>query len=318
MASLCEQQVSVDEQDKHPAYSMEYDTPPHPDSTRRSTEGSRAKTENETGNYTRKPDIASAASSNTPNKENSEKRPTVNPETTEWTTVNRKNNNQRKRVVRKLRQALRLEDIFKPESEHFEKYYLIRFPRMNINSEVDIIKTDEDLRAQVGKLQKVTKAGRETLLIESGSPGQSEKIKELKKLAGVVVVVEPHSRYNTVKGVVRSKAFGQSTETSLRDHLAEQGVSDVKRVKLRRNGELQETDTYILTFNRTTAPRAVHLSEWHHELVEEYKYRPQQCYNCQKLGHVAKYCRQTEATCARCGEQGHEKTVSTGSAVYKL
>ena len=91
---------------------------------------------------------------------------------------------------------------------------------MNINSEVDIIRTDEGLRAQVGKLQKVTKAGRETLLIESGNPGQSEKLKALKKLAGVAVVVEPHSRYNTVKGVVRSKAFGQSSETNLRDHLA--------------------------------------------------------------------------------------------------
>ena len=54
-------------------------------------------------------------------------------------------------------------------------------------------------------------------------------------------------------------------------------------------------------------PRAVHLSEWHHELVDDYKYRLQQCHHCQKYGHVAKYCRKKEATCSRCGEQGHER-----------
>ena len=54
----------------------------------------------------------------------------------------------------------------------------------------------------MGKLQKVTKAGKETLLT----------------------------------------AFGKSTETSLRDYLAEQGIAEVRRIKARRDGELREID----------------------------------------------------------------------------
>ena len=225
----------------------------------------------------------------------------------EWVTVNRRTTHQRKRTARKIRQLLRLEDLFEAEEVYFDKYYMIRFPRMNISTDLDIIATDEDLKKQVGKLTKITKAGKETLLVEASSRVQSDKIKNVIKLAGKEVVVTPHSRYNTVKGVVRSKAFSKSSEESIRECLEGQGVGEVKRVTVKRDGQVQATDTYVLTFNRTKLPNTVHLSDWHHELVEEYKYRPQQCFHCQKYGHVAKYCRQEDPVCARCGKQGHEK-----------
>ena len=73
-------------------------------------------------------------------------------DTQDWTTVNRRETSKRRRVARKMRQVLKLEDLFQPEP-YFEKYYVLRFPRLNINSELDVIQTDDDLRKQVGKLQ---------------------------------------------------------------------------------------------------------------------------------------------------------------------
>lgn len=32
------------------------------------------------------------------------------------------------------------------------------------------------------------------------------------------------------------------------------------------------------------------------------------CFQCLRYGHVSKYCRQTVATCSRCGEQGHARS----------
>ena len=81
----------------------------------------------------------------------------------------------------------------------------------------------------------------------------------------------------------------------------------MKRVTAKRDGQVQATDTYVLMFNRAKLPNTVHLSDWHHQLVEEYKYRPQQCFHCQKYGHVAKYYRREDLVCARCGNQDHGK-----------
>ena len=228
-----------------------------------------------------------------------------------WRLIDRRSGGQRKRTARKLRQVLRLEDIFQNEETYFERYYIIKLLRMNINTELDIIKTDDDLKRQVGQLKKITKAGKDTLLIESSTSAQSTKIRGVTKLAGTAVVVTPHKRYNTVKGVVRSKAFGKSTEEDLKERLEEQGVTEVKRDTIKREGQIVQTDTYILTFNKHAIPRVVNLSDWHHELVEDYKYRPQQCFHCQRYGHVAKYCRQEDAVCARCSMQGHKRNECT-------
>ena len=91
------------------------------------------------------------------------------------------------------------------------------------------------------------------------------------------VVIAAYSRYNTVKGILRGRAFGKIIEEILKECLEEQGVSEVKRMQTRRDGELKLTDTYIFTFNRLPLlPRTIHLSDWHHELIEEYQYRAQQ------------------------------------------
>ena len=91
----------------------------------------------------------------------------------------------------------------------------------------------------------------------------------------------------------------------MQSHLSSQYVTDVRRIRSRRDGTLQDTNTYIFTFSTPQHPRAIKITDWLIIPVEDYQYRPQQCYKCLKFGHVEKYCRNENEICARCGTTGH-------------
>ena len=221
------------------------------------------------------------------------------PYETPWNMINRK------RSRRSYKQQLNLDELFNNE-KHFEKYYNIKFPGLILERDINILKTDKDLLNKIGKPEKITRSGKNILLVKARTPEQAGKICALTHLDGNVVYIEPHRKFNGTKGVIRSKTMSQSTEEELLEHLKDQGVREIRRVKVKKNGELIETNTYIVTFGSSECPRAIKLTEWHFEKVEEYKYRPQQCFKCQRFGHVAKYCRSEQDTCSNCGEAGHK------------
>ena len=220
----------------------------------------------------------------------------------EWKIVNRQNT--RKRNMRLIKKYLTIDDIFKKE-EHFDSHFIVSFPGINISTDLDIIRTSDEIKQTIGKPKRMIRSGKSALLIETFDGRQSDKLTKMSQIAGHIVKIEKHKHYNTVKGVVRSKAFGHNTIEQIAEDLKNQGVTDVRRVSLHRNEETIKTDTYILSFNLTKLPPIIIFGEFHRELVEEYKYKPQQCFKCQRYGHVAKYCRSEVDICSRCGQQGH-------------
>ena len=132
---------------------------------------------------------------------------------------------------------------------------------MDINSELNIIAADLDIKKQVGKPENVSKAGKNALLVETAGAAQTKRLKMEKTIAGHIVIVEEHKHYNMVKCVAKSQFFGACSEEELKEHLMEQGVVDIQKVKLKRNGELLTTDAYILTFKKCECPRIIILSE---------------------------------------------------------
>ena len=227
--------------------------------------------------------------------------------TSAWQTVNRRRHPQRKRDERRLRQLEAYNLLFVDTEPYFERFFTIRFPVQNINSDLNVIRAETDLHNAVGKPKKTMKASRNTLLLEASSKSQSDKIRNLRTIANLPVAVSPFSRLNTVRGIVRSKAMSQCTQEELLECLSGQRVTEIRRLKAKRDGELVELDTYILTFQTSALPRVVKLSDWHTELVDEYVERPRQCFRCQKFGHVAKHCRQQQDTCGHCGTVGHKR-----------
>ena len=131
---------------------------------------------------------------------------------------------QRQRKESHIRQALSLEEVYQPERRCNEKYFTIKFPRVDIESELDTIRTDNELGQQVGRHTKIIKARKDTQLIESNSAEQSEKIRQVLPLADVNVVVAAYSIYNTMK-IMRRRALGESTKESLKEYLEEQYMS---------------------------------------------------------------------------------------------
>ncbi|GBN33076.1 hypothetical protein AVEN_7614-1 [Araneus ventricosus] len=80
----------------------------------------------------------------------------------------------------------------------------------------------------------------------------------------------------------------------------------VRRITIRRDGQLLNTKHLILTFYSNKLPE--HIKAGYMRLsVRTYIPNPFRCFKCQLFGHSKTSCRGT-LTCARCAEVGHEST----------
>ncbi|GBO20016.1 hypothetical protein AVEN_274502-1 [Araneus ventricosus] len=86
-------------------------------------------------------------------------------------------------------------------------------------------------------------------------------------------------------------------------------ISHVRRISIRRDGQLLNTKHPILTFDSAKLPE--HIKAGYMRLsVRAYIPNPLRCFQCQRFGHSKTSCRGT-LTCARCAEVGHESTDCT-------
>ena len=141
-------------------------------------------------------------------------------------------------------------------------------------------------------------------LIEVTKPGQAESLLRSTVLADIPIKVVPHRSLNTSKGIIRSFDLRESSEAELKQNLANQGVTDVRRMTVMRDGQRRNTNTFVLTFGQPSHPTYVKCAYLNIK-VETFIPNPLRCYKCQRFGHHKFNCRRN-ATCARCGEEGHE------------
>ena len=85
--------------------------------------------------------------------------------------------------------------------------------------------------------------------------------------------------------------------------MAEQGVTDVRRIIVRRDGTLKPTNTFVLTFNSPNLPTVVKIG-FIQVKVDVYMPNTLRCYNCQVFGHHENKSR-SHAVCCNCGELEH-------------
>ena len=79
----------------------------------------------------------------------------------------------------------------------------------------------------------------------------------MKTFCGLKCSVKPHSSLNTSKGIVCCPALSKVTSEHILEFMADQGVTDVRRINVRRDGEMKPTNTYVFTFNSPVLPTAV-------------------------------------------------------------
>ena len=94
--------------------------------------------------------------------------------------------------------------------------------------------------------------------------------------------------------------------------LSGQGVTEVRRILVKRDGKVEPTNTFILTFGLPSIPAYI-TAAYMKVPVELYIPNPLRCYSCQKFGHGQSTCNR-QAVCAKCAEHGHLDSVCPNNA----
>ena len=217
---------------------------------------------------------------------------------------NRKTQRSTKRKEQLVREAMMENSSGTPT---FPRFFNLKFPGVNIESDLDNISAQRDIIKQIGQCDgNIKKQNRDTLLIKVKSKQQGDRLRQVNRIAGVETEVSEHKSLNQSKGTVFSKTMSNTPVDVLKEALRDQGVVEVERMKTKVNGTLQESHRYIITFDRPDPPGAIKIVDWHHELIELYIPKPMRCVKCWRLGHTQKRCRRQHLVCAQCGEEGHQ------------
>ena len=115
--------------------------------------------------------------------------------------------------------------------------------------------------------------------------------------------VTPHSSLNISRGFVRCPALSKVTNEHILEFMGKQGVTDVRRINVRRDGIMKPTNTYVFTFNSPILPTDVKVG-FLQVKVDVYIPNPLWCCNCQVFGHHEHRCGR-HAVCCNCAQPEH-------------
>ena len=116
-----------------------------------------------------------------------------------------------------------------------------------------------------------------------------------KKFFDLAVKVSLHSSLNTCKDVVRCPVLRGSSEQEILENMREQGVIDVRRIKVCHEGALKHTNTFVFTFNTPVLPKQLKVA-FLRVSVDPYIPNPLRCYSLQVFGHHENKCKREEVS----------------------
>ena len=141
------------------------------------------------------------------------------------------------------------------------------------------------------------------LLAEVSCEKHARILLKANTIGTIPVAITAHRSLNSSKGVVRCGALGNCDDAEIVRSLKNYNVTEARRIKVRRDGKLVETNTVILTFGVPELPKEVYFG-YERCKVDLYIPNPLRCFKCQSYGHGKDRC-QKEAVCARCGSSDH-------------
>ena len=141
------------------------------------------------------------------------------------------------------------------------------------------------------------------LLVKYTNKKHIECLLRLKQFHDLKVTVSLHGSLNTCKGVVRCPDLQGVSEDEILENMREQGVINVRRIKVGRDGTLKDTNTFVFTFNTSVLPKQLKVA-FLRVSVDPYIPNPLRCYACQVYGHHENKCHREEI-CANSGQSKH-------------
>lgn len=150
-----------------------------------------------------------------------------------------------------------------------------------------------------------------TLLIGVERQHDAEILLRMTKFYGIRVKVYPHKLLNSSKGVVRSAELSLCTLEEIRNNnsIKKQNIIDIKRISIKKNDRIIDTNTYIMTFDAPEPPQEIKIG-YTISKVETYIPNPLRCFNCQRYGHGKNQCTR-KLVCGKCGENDPNHTELT-------
>ena len=92
------------------------------------------------------------------------------------------------------------------------------------------------------------------MLVKLDSQRQAENLLKIKNYHNSKCKTYANERLNISNGVIRSRELVLATEEEMAAALGKQGVTNIRRVNIKKGSEKVETNTYILTFNQPQIP----------------------------------------------------------------
>ena len=157
------------------------------------------------------------------------------------------------------------------------------------------------LDGMIGTPKSIKKLRSGDLLVEYETEKQIEKRLRLNKFHDLKVTVSLHC--SSCKGVVRCPDLKGVSEQEILEEMREQGVINVRRIKIRRDDTLKDTNTFVFTFNTSILPKQLKVA-FLRVSVDPYIPNRLRCYACQVFGHHENECHREEI-CANCGQPKH-------------
>ncbi|GFR29982.1 uncharacterized protein TNCT_601281 [Trichonephila clavata] len=165
-------------------------------------------------------------------------------------------------------------------------------------------KLNKAISGTVGTVKTIRKMRSGDLFLEVSSSNQATILAKLQKLAHLDVTVSPHGSLKFSRGVISPADLLNVSSEEILENLQDRKVCGVRRITIRRNGQVLNTKHLILTFSMPDLPQYVKASYLRCP-VREYIPNPLRCFYCQRYGHSKNVCR-GQPTCSRCGEAGHD------------
>ena len=139
------------------------------------------------------------------------------------------------------------------------------------------------IQSIAGEPENIKKLHRSNqLLIEVSRKAHAESLLHAQTFHDLKVRVYPHTSLNSSKGVIRCPELRNCGEDEILEGTRSQGVTGVKRSKVKRNGELKDTSTFVFTFNTPVLLKTVKVAYFRVN-VEVYIPNPLRCHNCQNI-----------------------------------
>ena len=127
------------------------------------------------------------------------------------------------------------------------------------------------------------------LLVECERESHIKNLLKTTTFFDIKCQVKLHNTLNSSKGIVRCPALKGCTNEHIVEEMRDQGVLAVRRIQVRRDGQIRPTNTFVFTFNTPELPKIATVG-YLRVPVEVYIPNPLRCYRCQMFGHHEDNC----------------------------